>query len=353
MKKLLKTIVHTSLHIGKGYGWCFLLMAAGLPLHAQEFSIEYTTELQTNLHKSNFVNLLRLIAEYPISKSLTVEASTISLAKTRDERLVDDLQTFSNIEEENLPLAIAVCGTTWQINDNHSLFAGIRNMNEDYFASPITSFFTNSSCGIFPTISVNYPIANYPVASMGVHYHYDGNPVRVQASLYNGTGFNRFTGRENVFRICPKDDGVFGVAEAAYSKGGGYYTLGTALRWKDGMSATPWVYAEQRFINNVSMLAGYSHTFTSEAECKDFVGIGLHYQRAKCELGVFADYANFANARELAAEVTLKYNATTNLYIQPVLHIISDSFIISDSSEECGYKSTLHPIATLRIGATL
>ena len=149
------------------------LMTGGLHLHAQDFGVEYTTELQTNFQGCNFVNLLRLNAEIPISKSVTIEASTISIAKTRNERLLDDLQTFSNIEEDNLPLAIAVCGANWQINDKHSLFMGIRNMNEDYFTSPVTSFFTNSSCGIYPTISANYPIANYPVASVGMHYCYE------------------------------------------------------------------------------------------------------------------------------------------------------------------------------------
>lgn len=97
-----------------------------------------------------------------MSNSFSIEASTISIAKTREERLVDDLQTFSNIEEDNLPLALAVCGANWQINDKHSLFFGIRNMNEDYFTSPVTSFFTNSSCGVYPTISANYDIANTP-----------------------------------------------------------------------------------------------------------------------------------------------------------------------------------------------
>ncbi|MBQ0058219.1 MAG: hypothetical protein KBT20_11235 [Bacteroidales bacterium] len=108
------------------------LMTGGLHLNAQTVGVEYTTELQTNFSESNFVNLLRLNAELPIGKSLSLEAATTSVAKTRDERLVDDLQTFSNIEEDNLPLAIAVCGANWQINDKHSLFMGIRNMNEDY-----------------------------------------------------------------------------------------------------------------------------------------------------------------------------------------------------------------------------
>ena len=322
------------------------LMTGGLHLHAQDFGVEYTTELQTNFQGCNFVNLLRLNAEIPISKSMTVEASTISIAKTRNERLLDDLQTFSNIEEDNLPLAIAACGANWQINDKHSLFMGIRNMNEDYFTSPVTSFFTNSSCGIYPTISANYPIANYPVASVGMHYCYDGSPIKVQASLYNGTGYNRFTGRENVFRLCPKNDGVFGIAEVSYNRGGSYCCIGNALHCNERLSATPWFYTEQHICNTLSLLVGYSHAFAATGECKDFVGIGAHYQQKKCELGMFTDYACFVNAKEFATEITLKYNATDNLYVQPIFHLISTSF------EASTCIVSVHTIGSLRIGVS-
>lgn len=153
-----------------------------------------------------------------MSNSFSIEASTISIAKTREERLVDDLQTFSNIEEDNLPLALAVCGANWQINDKHSLFFGIRNMNEDYFTSPVTSFFTNSSCGVYPTISANYDIANYPVASVGAHYRFESaigsnesnGSIVFQSSLYNGKGSYHFTSCDNVFRFYPKD-GITGT----------------------------------------------------------------------------------------------------------------------------------------------
>lgn len=299
------------------------LMMGGLHLHAQEFGIEYTTELQTTFRESNFVNLLRLNAEVPISKFVTVEASTISIAKTRDERLVDDLQTFSNIEEDNLPLAIAICGANWQINDKHSLFMGIRNMNEDYFTSPVTSLFTNSSCGIFPTISANYPIANYPVASVGIHYLYDADPIKVQASLFNGTGYNRFAGRNNVFRFCPKDDGVFGIAEMSYTHGSSNYFVGNALYCNETISNTPWFYTEQTISQKFALLLSYSHAFSTYAECKDFIGLGTHCQLGKYQLGAFTDYANFVGRNEFATEITCKIPLSQKMHIQPTVHIIS------------------------------
>lgn len=103
-----------------------------------------------------------------------MEMASISIAETHERPLIDDWQGFSNIEEENTPLALAVLGIRWQLKKSF-LFVGVRNLNEDYFTSPYTSLFTNSSCGIFPTLSVNYPIANYPLASIGIDYKYKGN----------------------------------------------------------------------------------------------------------------------------------------------------------------------------------
>ena len=316
------------------------LMTGGLHLHAQKFSVEYTTELQTNFRESNFVNLLRLNAEVPIGKSVSVEASTISMAKTRGERLVDDLQTFSNIEEDNLPLAIAVCGANWQINDKHSLFMGIRNMNEDYFTSPITSLFTNSSCGIYPTISANYPIANYPVASVGIHYYYDGAPIKIQASLYNGTGYNRFTGRDNVFRVCPKDDGVFGITEVSYNHGGSSYFLGNAIHYNGNISTTPWFYIEQNISQKFALLVCYSHTFSEDAECKDFVGLGTNCQLGKYQLGAFTDYAGFVGRNEFTTELSFKMPMAQHIDIQPTVHIIT-------------YGKRIHCVTMLRMSILL
>lgn len=298
------------------------LMMGDFHAYAQIFRVEYTSELQTNFRESNFVNLLRFNAEVPISRSMTIGASTISVAKTRDEKLVDDLQTFSNIEEDDLPLALALCGIEWKINDKHSFFAGIRNMNEDYFTTPVTSFFTNSSCGVYPTTSANYPIANYPMASVGMHYCCDANPFKLQASLYNGTGYNRFVGRSNVFRFCPKSDGIFGVAEVTYAHGNTLFSLGNSLYGEGGVSFSPWIYAEQGVCNNFALLVGYSHAFAVEAACVDYAGMGACYKLGKCQLGVFTDYAAFEGSDEFATELTCKVPLSPFMQIQPTAHFI-------------------------------
>lgn len=325
-----------------------------------KFGMELTSELQATSKgdrsatsgdaclSMNNANLLRLNASLPVSRNVSIEAATISTYMTAPESIGDDWQTFSNLDADNIPFALSVCNVAWQINDRHSLFFGIRNMNVDYFCSDVTSFFTNSSCGIYPTISANYPIANYPVASVGVHYRYEkslsptlsrregtlekkrNGVLSLQASLYNGTGNSRFTGRDNVFRVCPKSDGVFGVAEVSYTRGGSSYFLGNALYCNEGISAAPWFYTEQSITSRLTLLAGYSHAFATEAECKDFAGLGALYELGKCQLGAFTDYANFAERDEFATELTCKIPVFQYMDIQPTVHLIT-----YDGSVQC------------------
>lgn len=73
--------------------------------------------------------------------------------------------------------------------------------------------------------------------------------------------------------------------------------------------------------NRVSLIAAYSHAF-SMAECPDFIGIGGKYTTQNCELGIFSDMASFEEAIEFATEITGKYQFTPYIYAQPSVHTI-------------------------------
>lgn len=362
-KKTDKKIWHVALR-------CMLVLAClgrGMAAWAQdeaeagkiEAGIELTSELQaTHTGKFNNANLLRLRAALTLGKGLSLHVATLSAFMTSKESIGDDMQAFSNLDAGNIPLALSKCGLEWQPADGHSLFGGVLNMNEDYFASPVTSFFTNSSCGIYPTISANYSIANYPLASVGMHYRYehrynndndnhddgddddDGRSLVVQASLFNGTGYNRFAGHDNVFRFCPKSDGIFVLAEAQYHSKGSSYFVGNAVHHNTNTCATPWLYAEQHIGSGLTLLAGYSHAFGSTPSCRDFAGLGLHYGRGSYELGIFSDYASFAACNEFATELTCKMQFFPLLSIQPVVHLITT-------------QGTFRAIAALRLCLSL
>lgn len=313
-------------------------------LEAQEFGLTYTTELQTDFRKgSNWVNLLRSDFSFPITRQMELKAATISVARTREESLADDLQTFSNIEEENIPLALAVCGAEWHTGKS-TFFVGIRNLNEDYFASPCTSLFTNSSCGIFPTLSANYPIANYPLASVGIDYKLTLEHWEVETSLYNGTGYRMWVGRENVFRVCPATDGILSVTSINYRKNGSNYYMGFALRsglpvgdengnetqasaleTQRQLNTVIWTYAEQHLSSRVYALCQYSFNPTEKNGCRSYAGAGLVWHCGKTEGGAFADYADFSSEHEWAAELTWKVPCLKHGYLQPTLHLIRNS----------------------------
>lgn len=326
-----------------------LATTLGYPCPAcPHIGLEYTAEMQTDFNnRYNWVNLLRLDFSQPAGKHLALQVSTISIAKTRQERLAHDWQTFSNIEEQNLTLAISVAGITWK-EGRSSLFLGIRNLNEDYFTTPVTSVFTNSSCGIFPTLSANVPIANYPLSSTGIHYVFNSDTWQIQASCYNGQGYNRFTGRENVFRFCPSSDGVFGITSILYTFHGSNYLLGSSLHWglpipdekssnepipsastpteiRKRVTSSLWGYAEQQLGPSLHALLQYAISPSPGSRCKQYAGIGLVWHNPKFEAGIFSDCARFVQGDEWATEATVRIACTEKVSIQPVFHLITNT----------------------------
>ncbi len=273
------------------------------------FTLEYSGELQSDFRGGfNYPSLLRLGAEIPIGRTVSFEAASISIAKTSEDRLVDDLQTFSNIEEDNLPFAFAVLGLTLRPADGHSLSLGIRNVNEDYFTSPLTSLFTNSSCGIFPTLSCNYPMANYPLAFLGIHYAFEPGRWQLQTSIYDGGGFSQVV--------------MLGQGRYAYGESSCY--LGACFYSGDGhgqSAGTVWGYVEQTLTDRLSLIADCSHAFGTMVQCTDFVGLGGRYMVRGAEFGLFTDYALFWDNHEWATELTCKMSYG-HIALQPAIHLI-------------------------------
>lgn len=305
------------------------LACSTVAMMAQTVELEYTGELQTDFDgKYNFVNQLHLSLNKNVSKTVSLKLSTISTAKTGD-HIIDDIQGFSNIEADNMPLAVAVAGVTWSINESNSLFAGIRRIDEDYFTSDVTGLFTNSSCGIYPTLSSNYPVATFPDAAMGIHYAHMTEQWGIQASVYNGTAHHRFSGAENVFRVCPGSDGVFTLAQGEFHGSNGDYFAGAAMHYGklndlDGRKActTAWAYGEQHVSPTMSIIAGYSHAFGKNALCSDFAGVGAMWHKDKVQAGIFSDVASFTDVNEWATELTCRYDLNEHISLQPAFHFI-------------------------------
>lgn len=324
--------------------WALVVMTGALRLRAGEadFNLDYITEFQTGFNKRyNWVNLLHADFNYMFCNNIGFRLSTISISETKDEGVMDDRLTFSNIEEESISLAPSVIGLECNIGSS-SLFIGVRNMNEDYFTSPATSLFTNSSCGIFPTLSVNYPLANYPCSSMGIVYKLTLKKFGIVSSLYNGKGYKYFSGKENVFRFCPSSDGILWVSTLNYSTNGSTYYLGGSLHSgfvpsdvpgaekaekleEKRLSGVLWAYAEQRLTEKVSLLLQASRALHKDAECKCYYGAGTVVDCGNdIRLGLFVGHASFSSEKETAAELTCNIPVSSRIYIQPALHCVSN-----------------------------
>ena len=315
-------------------GACLHLMAQsadGVSLRPS-FGVDLTSEVQTDFEQFRMANLLQLHADIPLSSALSFQVGSLSALSTSEELEVNDVQGFSNIDayDVNVPFALTVAGVTWQLNDRYSLFAGIRRVDEDYFCSDGLSLYTSCSPGIFPTLSWNANIATFPLAAMGIHYAYDHENLRLQASVYNGEGNYRFKGRENVFRICPQSDGVFAIGQAEYRHRGGRYYLGGTVHTDSDIQPSAWVYTEQELTPSLTMLAVYSHAFGSGNLCDNFFGLGGKYALKRTEFGLFTDYTRVLDIDEWGTELICSLHLTDFLTVKPVLHIIT-----TDGTTKC------------------
>lgn len=157
---------------------------------------------------------------------------------------------------------------------------------------------------------------------------YETDPLTLQASLYNGRGYKRFSGRENVFRFCPESDGVFAVAQAEYKYHDSHYFLGTSFHYGrlDGgarqVRPSFWTYAEQRVASDLSLMVAYSHDFQPSSLCRNFVGLGGKMDVGKAEVGLFSDYTRIEGVDEWATELTCRYRCSGMLSLQPTFFLI-------------------------------
>lgn len=343
--------------------WLILFSIAPCLSFAQEFSGELTSEWQWDMNKrTNWVNLLRLNMRLPLANGKgAFEAATLHVAKTKEETILADWQGFSNIEADNMFAAIAVLGYmhTWQ---NAHLFVGVRNVNEDFFTSNVTSLFTNSSCGIFPTIAASYPIANYPFSGLTLYFDVTRGPWTFKNSLYNGTGYNGWKGNDNPFLVRPKRDGVFNISQLEYSAHDARYFAGLTVHTRqhltceqegfvttDGSSASEndgeeavstekttnkttfawWVYGEQPVWTagdrSVVCMAQYSENTSRKNECYRYAEVGCAYRDSLNECGLSGQYARFQEGNEWSMELTWRRQLSETVAVQPSFQYVNNA----------------------------
>lgn len=315
-----------------------IIAASALAASAQEFGVQYISEVQTNFDKSvNWMNFLRLDASLNIGKKGSIDFASIHTFKTLDRPVADDWQVFSNIDNDNLAFGLAVLGYTHQFSDKFKLFAGVRNVNEDYFISDGTALFVNSSHGIYPTIGENYPLGNYPYSTLGIHTNWAINDSwTVQGSVYNGVARQLF-GPDHGLLDIRKDDGIFFIGDVNYrqeSQLPGTYFAELSYSNKihgeeltDGKTnLTYWLYGEQSLYKagnrHIDLMVQFSQNLSVDFGCKRYMGAGVLLYNILTDkidntLGVVVNNADYDFGDETVVEATYSLQLTDNIAIQP------------------------------------
>lgn len=328
--------------------FCCIQVGVFSCLIAQSIDLVYISEVQYNLKsETNWCHLLRIDAACQIGERGCMELAINSIYKTRSKRIINDWQAFSNIEEENLLCGIAILGYTHCLGHSR-LFIGVRNLNEDYFISQNMSFFTNSSCGIFPSLSQNYPIANYPLSGFCVDYKLEKENWILKSSLYNGMAYNGWQSDNHPFIINLNRDGIFGITEANYEIKNGNYYGGFAIHYLptgnrdekqivrpiSKMKFCWWGYMDQCLWKTdkqeLNLLLQYAENFSRESICKKYMASGMAWsaysaQNKLHQIGVISSFAKFKYGNEIACELTYRYCYNKNLCLQPTIHLIKNN----------------------------
>lgn len=313
--------------------------------HSQSFGGESIVEGQWDLHRhTRLVHFLKLELHLPLgAKAGSVEASTLHVWGMGVNGIAG-WQGCSNIDTDRTLAALAVLGYRYEWTCG-SLFVGIRNVNEDFFTSPVTSLFTNSSCGIFPTLSACYPIADYPLSGLTIYGEITWDEWRWKNSVSNGVGYAGWTHRSTPFRLRPGKDGLFYLSQLEYISPRGQYYIGAAGHTRH-FSADPegdisaasasfrhpslawWVYGEQTAwedgFQKLSLMAQYSENTDRRNRCYRYGELGFAYRNKVNQFGMSAQGARYRQGTEYSLEATWKRDLGPRWALQPSFQYIAN-----------------------------
>jgi porin len=301
-----------------------------------------TTEADWNVinGRANMLSQLNLGLNIPLWKGATLETNILAVRNLRLERgqsqhIATDRQVFSNIQlDEQLPPTLSVWGISQQVGSHLMIFAGVRNMNVDYFTSEYGSLFTNSSDGMYPTLADNWQLANYPEAALCLHFEWHiNNNMTLRHSLYNGKTSKHLGG---LLRFAPQSDGIVDIAELDLKE---HYRLGMLNGWQPTNGEQQKRHITSLFSTveqplyqkniEIGLLFEAGCAFGDDANTSAYLGAGIiakHLLRKNDQAGIQIHHAIYTdNSHETDIEVTYRTSLTKHLYLQPAIHFIRTS----------------------------
>lgn len=331
-----------------------LLLSDGLKAQTKiAAELLLTSEVQTNfgsLFKS--VNLLQCNGSIHFAPKNSYRGGNLSVQfitplRTSDIAVCNDLQGFSNIEADNYFFTPFLFGYTQYLKKG-LVFAGLRNVNEDYFTTDYTVLFTQSSAGIHPTLSGNFELPNYPFTAPGLFVEYLPEPhTRLRTSLYNGAAGTFSSSGPHPFHFDYNSYGIFILQDLLFEKWDFRVNIGSMAHLSANIynrGSVVWGIIEKPIIETSSMELGVilegSYAFMRNPSCRSFgsfgfVGDGLIGQKGKSIIASQIFYSGYQSGNEFDLEINWIYRPLKYLQIQPALHLI-----VTDK---------VHPVGLLRL----
>lgn len=316
------------------------------------FETDITTEAQTGFRKNvNWVSLFQTNLDICFPQEDCYQGGKISIAlistfKTAATYIANDQQGFSNIEATDLLLSPFLVGYSQYIR-KCLLFAGLRNMNEDYFSTDYTALFTQSSAGIHPTLSGNFELPNFPKSGLCLFLEVNPSaPVRLRSSIYNGVSGTFYKKKNTPFRFDYQNQGLFIIQDLLYQKWGSRYNLGTMAHFAGDKEKQGWViwaliekpvYSDHKM--EIGVIIDGSYALMSAPQCSSYgsfgiIADGLAGMKGKSIISSRVFYAAYPERNEFDLEINWIYRFNKQWQIQPALHLIRTDCV--------------HPVALLR-----
>ena len=176
-----------------------------------------------------------------------------------------DFQGICGIEAGNHALLAWELWYYQQIG-KFAIRGGLMNINSDFMSQPFTDAFSGGSYAVFPTLSLNYSLPNYPTAGFGLSFSYRFNKNwQALTSLFNGRvsdidANNRFA---MDWRLNPRKDGFLSISEVKYISDSTQFPahifgVGVVFHNKDFSSIQK---SDKSYKNNYALYAFGEHDF--------------------------------------------------------------------------------------------
>ena len=301
------------------------------------WNVGVISEGQWNLSKgkTGWMNLLSADMGCQLWKGATFDVSALSTYGVGTP-IADDRQGFSNIDADNRGFRLFHAGLSQQLlNDQLTLFVGLKAADEDYFNTDLAGLFTGSYYGGIPVCTENHGISVYPEAALAFHAAYEVKNWTLRESFYHGAPSDRL---DEQFRFRPGRDGWFNMGSVMYSvqkdeeAAPAAYTLGYAYssREVNGQSEFGvWTTVEHPLFQvgkcQWYLLAQGAAELTSNAFCKGFWAGGVvaeNFWKERVNFGCAVNRAYYADGHETDVELTLHLPLGKGFSLQPAFHAI-------------------------------